>query len=52
MTLSIVWRRDVDVFDITYVALAAVLSVWWFNSGRARMRLSPGADGSSSRAAA
>lgn len=38
MLLSMIWRRDIDVFDITYVALAAILSACWFNAGRARMQ--------------
>ena len=36
MSLSMLWRREIDVFDISYVALVAVLSVWWFNAGRFR----------------
>jgi multisubunit Na+/H+ antiporter MnhC subunit len=51
MALSILWRRDIDVFDITYVALAAVLAAWWFNAGRARMQSAADAGGSPSRAA-
>jgi hypothetical protein len=38
MALSMIWRRDIDVFDIAYPALAAALSAWWFSAGRTRMR--------------
>jgi hypothetical protein len=38
MGLSMIWRRDMDVFDVAYPALAAVLSAWWFRAGRTRMR--------------
>jgi hypothetical protein len=41
MSLSMLWRHDIDVFDITYVALAAILSAWWFNAGRARFQDAP-----------
>jgi len=36
MWLSLLWRREIDVFDISYVASVAILCVWWFNAGRAR----------------
>jgi hypothetical protein len=38
MSLSMLWRRDIDVFDITYVASVAILSAWWFNAGRGQMK--------------
>jgi hypothetical protein len=38
MVLSMIWRRDIDVFDVIYAALAAVLSAWWFRAGRPRMK--------------
>jgi hypothetical protein len=36
MWLSLLWRREIDVFDISYVASVAILCAWWFNAGRAR----------------
>ena len=38
MWLSLLWRRDIDVFDVTYVASVAVLAVWWFRAGRCAPR--------------
>jgi hypothetical protein len=36
--LSILWRVQVDAFDLAYVALVAVLSVVWFHDARPRLR--------------
>ena len=32
--LALAWRKDVDVFDLVYVALALVLGLWWFREER------------------
>jgi hypothetical protein len=37
MVLSMLWRQSIDVFDVTYVALVAILSVWWFREERPRI---------------
>lgn len=31
---SLAWRREIDVFDLVYVALALALCVWWFREER------------------
>jgi hypothetical protein len=36
MVLSMLWRQSIDVFDVTYVALVAILAVWWFHEERPR----------------
>ena len=37
MVLSMSWRQSIDVFDVTYVALVAILAVWWFHEERPRI---------------
>jgi hypothetical protein len=37
MALSMSRRQSIDVFDVTYVALVAILAVWWFHEERPRL---------------
>ena len=38
LVLSILWRRETDVFDLVYLALVAILGVVWFYDERPRRR--------------
>lgn len=35
--LSIAWRKELDVFDLVYVASALVLGLWWFREDRPKL---------------